>query len=29
MERSCLSRQLTHLGICYSCNIVRPATAFW
>ena len=24
MERSCLSRRLTHLGICYSCSIVRP-----
>ena len=28
-ERSCLSRRLTYLGICYSCSIVRPTTAFW
>ena len=25
-ERSCLSRRLTHLGICYSCSIVSPTS---
>nr|DAD88850.1 MAG TPA: hypothetical protein [Siphoviridae sp. ctRuT6]DAF71138.1 MAG TPA: hypothetical protein [Caudoviricetes sp.]DAQ24597.1 MAG TPA: hypothetical protein [Caudoviricetes sp.] len=26
MERSCLSRRLTYLGIYYSCSIVRPTS---
>nr|DAD99091.1 MAG TPA: hypothetical protein [Siphoviridae sp. ct4Ap70] len=26
MERSCLSRRLSHLGICYSCSIVSPTS---
>nr|DAP72051.1 MAG TPA: hypothetical protein [Caudoviricetes sp.]DAQ34898.1 MAG TPA: hypothetical protein [Caudoviricetes sp.] len=20
---------ISHLGICYSCSIIRPITAFW
>ena len=24
---SCISRRLSHLGICYSCSIVSPITA--